>query len=81
MAANLLRPSWGRLNSHELRILLAQRIGQPGQYDGREANPNRLYLPLAGPHCRVVLQRDGAAGSISAKRRLYTSTRSLREVG
>lgn len=55
MATNLLRPSWGRLDSHELRILLAHRIGQPGQYDGREANPNRLYLPLAGAQCRVVL--------------------------
>jgi len=55
MATNLLRPSWGRLDSHELRILLAHRIGQPGQYDGREASPNRLYLPLAGAQCRVVL--------------------------
>ena len=55
MAPNLLRPTWGQLNTHELRILLAERVGRPGQYDGREANPNRLYLPLAGSQCRVVL--------------------------
>ncbi len=55
MTTNLLRPNWERLNSHELRILLAHRIGQPGQYDSREANPNRLYLPLSGSQCRVVL--------------------------
>src|SRR5947207_2431613 len=59
MATNLLRPSWGQLDSHELRILLAERIGNPGQYDGREANPNRLYLPLAGAQCRVVLTFHG----------------------
>ncbi len=55
MATNLLRPSWGHLDSHELRILLAHRVGQPGQYDGRVDSPNRLYLPLAGAQCRVVL--------------------------
>jgi hypothetical protein len=55
MATNLLRPNWGRLDSHELRILLAHRVGQPGQYDGRENSPNRLYLPSAGAECRVVL--------------------------
>ena len=55
MATNLLRPSWGRLDSHGLRILLAHRVGQPGQYDGRVDSPNRLYLPLAGAQCRVVL--------------------------
>jgi hypothetical protein len=59
MATNLLRPSWGQLDSHELRILLDNRIGGPGQYDGRETNPNRLYLPLAGPQCRVVLTYRG----------------------
>jgi hypothetical protein len=59
MATNLLRPTWGQLDSHELRILLDTRIGGPGQYDGREANPNRLYLPLAGAQCRVVLTFSG----------------------
>lgn len=55
MATNLLSPNWGQLDSHELRILLANRIGQPGQYDDRKANSNRLYLPLAGAQCRVIL--------------------------
>jgi hypothetical protein len=59
MATNLLRPGWGQLQSHELRILLAERIGGPGQYDGRDANPNRLYLPLGGAECRVVLTFSG----------------------
>lgn len=59
MATNLLRPSWAGLDSHELRILLATRIGQPGQYDGREANPHRIYLPLAGAQCRVVITFRG----------------------
>jgi hypothetical protein len=55
MATNLLRPGWEQLDSHELRILLANCIGGPGQYDGRAANPNRIHLPLAGAQCRVVL--------------------------
>jgi hypothetical protein len=52
---NLILDSWSKLDSHELRLLLDQRIGSPGQFDGREANPNRFYLPLAGASCRVVL--------------------------
>jgi hypothetical protein len=55
MATNLLRPSWGHLDPYELRILLDNRIGGPGQCDGRVANPNRFYLPRAGPECRTVL--------------------------
>ena len=55
MTTNLLYPNWEHLDSHELRILLGHRIGQPGQHDGIEANPNRLYLPLAGAECRVAL--------------------------
>jgi hypothetical protein len=34
---------------------LDERIGGPGQYDGRQPNPNRFYLPLAGAQSRVVL--------------------------
>jgi hypothetical protein len=59
MAVNLLRRHWGHLDPHELRTLLDHRIGQPGQYDGRDANPNRLYLPLAGAECRVILTFSG----------------------
>jgi hypothetical protein len=55
MATNLLRPAWGQLDSHELRILLDNRIGGPGQYEGRATNPDRIHLPLAGAQCRVVL--------------------------
>jgi hypothetical protein len=55
MATNLLRPGWRDLDSRELRILLGERIGGPGQYDGRETAPDRIYLPLAGAQSRVVL--------------------------
>jgi hypothetical protein len=59
MAENLLRETWANLDSHELRLLLDQRIGGPGQYDGRDANPNKLYLPLARESCRVGLTFRG----------------------
>ena len=55
MATNLLRPTWGQLDSHELRILLHNRIDGSGQYDGTPTDPNRLYLPLARKECRIVL--------------------------
>jgi hypothetical protein len=55
MAANLLRAGWGQADSHELRILLDARIGGPGQYENRAEDPDRIYLPLAGEQCRVVL--------------------------
>ena len=43
------------LDSAELRILLDERIGGPGQYHGRSENPNVLNLPLAGTSCRISL--------------------------
>jgi hypothetical protein len=55
MAKNLLRESWANLDSQELRLLLNKRIGGPGQFDGREANPDKFYLPQARESCRVVL--------------------------
>jgi hypothetical protein len=55
MSENLLRETWTNLDSHELRLLLDQRIGGPGQFDGRDANPNKFYLPLARESCRVAL--------------------------
>jgi hypothetical protein len=55
MAENLLRETWTNLDSHELRLLLDKRIGGPGQFDGRDTNPNKFYLPLARDSCRVVL--------------------------
>jgi hypothetical protein len=55
MATNLLRSAWDQLDSHELRILLHERIGGPGQYDGRDAAPDRIHLPLAGAQSRIIL--------------------------
>jgi len=55
VAQNLLRETWTNLDSHELRLLLDTRIGGPGQFDGRETNPNKFYLPVARERCRVVL--------------------------
>lgn len=62
---NLLRAEWGQLDSHELRILLNERIGGPGQYDSQATEPDRFYLPLARENCRVVLKyRDRRIASI-----------------
>ena len=55
MRDNLLRNTWTDLDSAELRLLLDERIGGPGQYIDRSGNPNKLYLPLAGPSCRIGL--------------------------
>jgi hypothetical protein len=60
MAENLLRKTWANLDSQELRLLLNKRIvGGIGQFDGREANPNKFYLPLARESCRVALTYEG----------------------
>jgi hypothetical protein len=50
--SDLIRPSWTSSDSHELRILLHEYIGGPGQRDG---DPNQLHLPLAGPTCKVAV--------------------------
>jgi hypothetical protein len=55
MLADLL----GVISSQELRVALEEHVGGPGQYDGAADNPNRFYLPLAGPSCRVVLTYRG----------------------
>jgi hypothetical protein len=55
MAENLLRERWANLDSQELKLLLDKRIGGPGQFDGREINPNKFYLPLARGRCRIAL--------------------------
>ncbi len=55
MTDNLLRDKWTDLDSAELRLLLDERIGGPGQYHDRSNSPNKLYLPLAGPSCRIAL--------------------------
>jgi hypothetical protein len=58
MADNLIRNTWTKLDSHELRLLLHKRIGGPGQFDGREDNPNMFYLPLGCESCRIALKYD-----------------------
>jgi hypothetical protein len=55
MAQNLLRETWASLDSQELKLLLEKRIGGPGQFDGRDVNPDKFYLPLARASCRVAL--------------------------
>jgi hypothetical protein len=55
MAENLLRETWANLDSQELKLLLDKRIGGPGQFDGRDVNPNKFYLPCARASCRVAL--------------------------
>lgn len=54
MTANLIRATWMKLDSQELRLLLNERIGRPGQSDC-SSSPNKLFLPLAGSSCRVAL--------------------------
>lgn len=55
MTINLLRTGWTDLDSGELRFILLECIGKPGQYAGRDTNPNAFYLPLAGSSCRIKL--------------------------
>jgi len=57
MAKTLLRKSWSDLDQADLRLLLQERIGRPGQYDGDE---NVIHLPLAREQCRVSLTYKGA---------------------
>jgi hypothetical protein len=54
MAENLLRASWADFDPTEVRLLVDKHIGGPGQFD-RLKNPDKLYLPLAGSSCRIVL--------------------------
>jgi hypothetical protein len=56
MPANLLRTCWTDLDAAELQFILLQLIGGPGQYDGRENDPNTFYLPYARSDCRLKLK-------------------------
>jgi hypothetical protein len=56
MTVNLFRDSWRNLDSAELRFILLECIGKPGQYHGRDSNPNTFYLPLAGSACKIKLR-------------------------
>jgi hypothetical protein len=55
MTTELFQSGWIDLDSTELRFILLERIGRPGQYDSRDRNPNTFYLPLAGSSCRIKL--------------------------
>jgi hypothetical protein len=55
MTTNLLQSNWTDLDPAEMRLILLERIGKPGQYHGRDSNPNTFYLPLAGASCRIKL--------------------------
>lgn len=52
---NLLKSDWADFDPAELRLILLQYIGKPGQYSGREQDPNTFYLPLTGTSCQVKL--------------------------
>jgi hypothetical protein len=56
VAQNLLRGTWVDLDQIDLRLLLEERVGRPGQYDG---NLDVLHLPLAREKCRVSLTYKG----------------------
>ena len=58
MGENLLKREWANLEFDDLRVLLEDRIGAPGQFSGKPGD-NRLYLPLAGNSCRVALRFKG----------------------
>src|SRR5207302_1709741 len=55
MRTNLFKDTWADLDPGELRFILHERIGRPGQYSDRGNNPNTFYLPLAGLSCQVKL--------------------------
>ena len=57
MPESLLRDTWAGLDQADLSLLLGERIGHPGQFDGRA---DVLYLPLAREKCRVSLKFSGA---------------------
>lgn len=51
----LLKPTWSDIDFGEIRCILSERIGGPGQFRDMAANPSRFYLPLADSTCRVEL--------------------------
>jgi hypothetical protein len=55
MPTNLFQSNWTDFDAAELRLILLEHIGKPGQYDSRAANPNTFFLPLAGASCRIKL--------------------------
>jgi hypothetical protein len=66
MPVNLLPELPKSIDLFELRIALGERYGDPGQYLDLVKNPYELYLPLAGPTCKISLTfKDGDICRIS----------------
>jgi hypothetical protein len=62
---NLLSEQLSIVDRHELRLMLNNDFGGPGQTDGDSGDVNRLYLPEARDKCRVVLTfKDGFLNAI-----------------
>ena len=57
MPGNLL--IWPNLEPTELMILLHERMGGTWQGNISVRRPSKLYIPVAGPTCRVILTFDG----------------------
>lgn len=55
MMKGLLKPTWSDIDPGEIRCILNERIGGPGQFRDMAANPGKFYLPLADSTCRVEL--------------------------
>lgn len=53
--ANLLKATWSEVDPSEIRFILFEDIGRPGQYRDKANNPGKFYLPLADSTCRVEL--------------------------
>jgi hypothetical protein len=52
---NLLKSSWSSVDPGEIRCILYECIGRPGQYCDIAKNPGKFYLPMADSTCRVEL--------------------------
>jgi hypothetical protein len=52
---NLFRKGWAKLDQDELRFILLEMIGKPGQYDNAPEDPYSFYLPLAREACQIKL--------------------------
>jgi hypothetical protein len=57
MPNNLL--TWSNLQPTELLILLHERMGGTWQGDISVRKPSKLYIPMFGPTCQVILRFDG----------------------
>jgi hypothetical protein len=55
MTASLYRASWSDFDAAELRFVLLELIGKPGQYDGLPEDEHSFYLPLAREACQLKL--------------------------